>query len=88
MAHLYVIMRNNEIVKGMLLQLTSPIPHYSAVAHSIMQYCKIHDFFHDIYMSRALRAWEALQAASRPSPLPAPGNSPAASTGAPRLGRG
>ena len=31
-------MRNDEIVKGMLLQLTGPIHHYSAVAHSVMQY--------------------------------------------------
>jgi hypothetical protein len=36
-------MRENEIVKGMLLQLAGPIPHYSAVAHSVMQYCEIHD---------------------------------------------
>jgi hypothetical protein len=38
-----------EIVKGMLLQLAGPIPHYSAVAHrlgySIKQYCNIHDLF-------------------------------------------
>jgi hypothetical protein len=37
-------MRNNEIVKGMLLQLIGPTPHYSAVAHSAMQYCEIPEF--------------------------------------------
>jgi hypothetical protein len=34
----------NEFVRGMLLQLACSIPHYSVVAHSVMQYCKIHDF--------------------------------------------
>jgi hypothetical protein len=40
-------MCNSQIVKGILLQLTCwscPIPHYSAVAHSLMQYCEIHVF--------------------------------------------
>ena len=37
-------MRNNEIVKRMLFQLAGPIHHYSAVAHSVMQYCESHDF--------------------------------------------
>jgi hypothetical protein len=37
-------MRNNEIVKGTLLQLVGPIHHYSAIAHSVMHCCEIHDF--------------------------------------------
>jgi hypothetical protein len=37
-------MLKNEIVKGMLLQLAGPVHHYSAVAHSVMQYCESHDF--------------------------------------------
>jgi hypothetical protein len=27
----------------MLLQLAFPVPHHSAVARSVMQYCEIHD---------------------------------------------
>jgi hypothetical protein len=51
-------MLNNGIVKGTLLQLTSHIPQYSAVAHRITESCSTVKFmvlFHDRFMSRTRR---------------------------------
>jgi hypothetical protein len=72
----------------MLLQLAGPIHHYSAVTHSVMQYCENHDF-----LSLQIRTQGLERRGRRRCQPPVPTATPArraaaASSGAPRLGCG
>jgi hypothetical protein len=71
----------------MFLQLAGPIPHYSAVAHSVMQYCEIHDFGSlQIHVQGAER--RGRRQCQPPVPTATPRRRAAtASTGAPQLDR-
>jgi hypothetical protein len=72
----------------MLLQLACPILHYIAIAHSVMQYCEIHDFGSlQIHVQGPERRGRRLCQPPGPTAMPAR-SAAAASTGAPQLGRG